>query len=334
MARRRSSQSRQFEKHGGGRLSRREWLCRTFLAAAGVTISAARLARSAEPAPKASEAKEIADVQALARKAGLGPFAVSRRTHFLGMGDADDRFRENALAICESLSTAFLEHFGDKGFELKLPADRLTVITLRDDISYQAFSGEDPGTTVAGHYDLDTNRLVMFDFRPKKNEPGAVRDPERVNLLALVHETTHQLCFNTGLLSRQASVPDWVSEGLATYAELWQRKKTKIGATNVPWLSYLKNAKTTDKPWIDLTTLMVDDSSFQDETTMHLAYAESWLLVHSLMKPPRLAGFQAYLREIPAQASPAERVKLAEKHLGSLAELEGNLARELKRLSR
>ena len=54
-------------------------------------------------------------------------------------------------------------------------------------------------------------------------------DPERVNLLALVHETTHLLCFNTGLLSRKANVPAWVSEGLATYVEIWRNKQTQIG---------------------------------------------------------------------------------------------------------
>ena len=334
MARQPTSKSRGFDLLGVIRRSRREWLLSSLLCAVGASVTATRAARTAEPPVQADEGKEIAEVQAMARKAGLEPFAVSRKMHFLALGNADDRFRENAVAICESLSTAFLEHFGEKGFELKLPAKRLTVITLRDDISYQAFSGEDPGTTVAGHYDLDTNRLVMFDFRPKQDEPGAIANPERVNLLALVHETTHQLCFNTGLLSRQASVPDWVSEGLATYAEVWQKKKTKIGATNVPWLSYLKNAKTTAKPWIDIASLMADDSHFRDEQTMHLAYAESWLLVHYLMKPPRLAGFQAYLRELPPQSSPSERVKLAEKHLGPLPELERNLAKELKRLAR
>ncbi len=66
---------------------------------------------------------------------------------------------------------------------------------------------------VGGHYDLDTNRLVMFDFRPASDEIDLQADPERVNLLALVHETTHLLCFNTGMLSRQTDVPDWVSEG-------------------------------------------------------------------------------------------------------------------------
>ena len=70
-----------------------------------------------------------------------------------------------------------------------------------------------------------------------------VNDPTRVNLLTLVHETTHLLCFNTGLLSRETSVPDWVSEGLATYVELWKNKQSRIGDPNGPWLTYLKDTR-------------------------------------------------------------------------------------------
>ena len=165
-------------------------------------------------------------MQAIAKKGGLGPFNTGRTEHFLGLGDAEDVFRDTALRICESLAPEFLRHFHEKGFDVALPKKRLTVITLKDAESYQAYTGEDPGLLVGGHYDLDTNRLVMFDFRPKGQQPGAVVNPERVNLLALVHETTHLLCFNTGLLSRNANVPDWVSEGLATYVELWRKNKT------------------------------------------------------------------------------------------------------------
>ncbi len=96
----------------------------------------------------------------------------------------------------------------------------MTVITLKDDSSFRAFIGADPGDDVGGHYDLETNQLVVFDFRDKKEDkPG---NAERVNLFSLIHETAHMLCFNTGLLSRQADVPDCISEGLATFVEMWR----------------------------------------------------------------------------------------------------------------
>ena len=283
----------------------------------------------------ANEADEIAAVQALAKKAGLVRFTDSRRDHFLGLGDAPEVFRKTALGICESLSEAFLLHFRQKGFNLAMPAQRLTVITLKDKESYRAFLGEDPGKMVGGHYDLDTNRLVMFDFRPTSDEIDLQADPERVNLLALVHETTHLLCFNTGLLSRQTDVPDWVSEGLATYVELWQRKKpaTAIGTVNRPWLQCLRAGRS----WIMIPDLVADDKSFWDEKTQQLSYGESWLLVHYLMKTDARPKFQAYLAELPpqGQGTAAKRVALAEKHLGSLKKLDRELADHyLKRLAR
>ena len=84
---------------------------------------------------------------------------------------------------------------------MEYPKRRLTLIVLRDQDSYSALLGEAPGKDVGGHYDLETNRLVIFDFRPQQAAIAAEAD--RVNLFTLVHETAHQLSFNTGILNRQ-----------------------------------------------------------------------------------------------------------------------------------
>jgi hypothetical protein len=304
----------------------------------GFVCGLSRFAMAFQSVAKTSDDKEIAAVQATAQKAGLEPFNHSRSEHFLGLGDADDRFRKRALEICESLAGDFIKHFRGKGFNLTMPKERLTVITLKNDISYQAYSGIDPGPSGGGHYDLDTNRLVMFDFRPKGREPAGVANPVRVNLLALVHETTHLLCFNTGLLSRKGDVPKWVSEGLATYVEMWQKKPTEIGAVNIPWLEYLKTRKI---PWIPIPDLIAIDNTFDvgetdvDDKRPELSYAESWLLVHYLMRETQLPRFRAYLAELPTDGTAAQRVEYAEKHLGSLKALDRTLTgKELKRLLR
>jgi hypothetical protein len=318
-----------------GRVSRRSWLSGAFLGLAGA--SAPSLAAWSQQSPRLADdadSIEIARVQASAKKAGLEPFAHSHTAHFIGLGDAPDAFRDRALGICESLAPDFLKHFRDKGFTLALPERRLTVITLKDDISYQAYSGQDPGTAIGGHYDLDANQLVMFDFRPQDNQPAAVADPKRVNLLALVHETVHLLCFNTGLLSRKGELPMWVSEGLATYVEMWTKKKSPIGAVNRARLFPLQQAKTSSMPWIPIADLIAADKVFDDETTAQLAYAESWLLVHSLMKEPRLPRFRAFLSGLPIEGTADERIAYAEKHLGSLKTLDHDLRREFARLSR
>jgi len=290
-------------------------------------------AQGAPPARgDANEAQEIAEVQASAKKAGLGPFALSRSKHFLGLGDAPDLFRETALKRCESLAEAFLTYFRERGFELAFPARASTVIALKDDASYRAYIGEAPGEEVGGHYDLETNRLVFFDFRPKRAELAA--EAERVNLFTLVHETTHLLCFNTGLLSRKADVPACISEGLATYVELWRPAgKGRIGGTNAPRLEALVVARNNAERWIPIAEILADDDFVQSEKTGQLAYAESWLLVHYLLKttPAQLAKFRAYLAEIPVAAGAAKRLEYAEARLGSLKTLDREVNRHARR---
>ena len=281
----------------------------------------------------ASEKTEIASVEAIAKKAGLQPFSHSRTEHFVGLGDADARFRNDALKNCESLESDFLRYFGQKGFKVALPKERLTVITLKGAGSYQAYTGVKPGPTDGGHYDLDSNRLVMFDYRPDGDQPEVVADPVRVNRLALVHETTHLLCFNTGLLSRKADVPLWVSEGLATHVELWQSKRTPIGEPNRPWINYLNESRSTGRNWIPVADLIATDKSF--DKTAELSYAESWLTVHYLMKSQKqLPKFRAYVAGLNTDPRSTKRVEYAEKHLGPPKDLEHELTRHLKRVSR
>jgi hypothetical protein len=320
-----------------GRVSRRTWLARALLglpAAYGSIRPAFSQQVKGGESNGDSDTAEIEQVQAIGKKAGLERFSHKSTAHFLGIGDANARFRTDALNICESLAPVFLQHFNAKEFKLAMPKNRLTVITLKSAESYKAFISEDPGAIRGGHYDLDTNRLVMFDFRPEGQGPGVVNDPTRVNRMTLVHEATHLLCFNTGLLSRQTNVPDWVSEGLATYVEMWRNKQTKIGEPNIPWLSHLNNVKAGGEN-IPIAELVASDKSFDDDKTAQVSYAESWLMVHYLMKSPQQTPkFRAYLAGLASEEAAAKRVEFAEKHLGSLEKLGRDLDRHLKRVGR
>jgi hypothetical protein len=174
----------------------------------------------------------------------------------------------------------------------------------------------------------------MFDFRPNGAALRVAANPERVNRLALIHETTHLLCFNTGLLSRKADVPVWVSEGLATYVELWG-KKSPIGAPNRPWLDCLNDARRAGTLRIPITDLVASDKSFDDENTAQLSYAESWLMVHYLMKSPdQLPEFRSYLAGLQTDEAATKRVTYAESHLGSLKNADRALDRHRNRVSR
>jgi hypothetical protein len=307
-------------------VSRRTWILGTLLGSAGMSRRAWS-ASGKQGDLSQGELAEIAKVEAIARKSGIGPFTHGSTEHFIGLGDAPAAFRQAGMARAEAFTKAFLAYFGALGFKVELPPQRMTVMTLKNENSYQALIGrENPGMAVGGHYDIDTNRLVMFDLR---NQQARLAVPaERLNSFTLVHETAHMLCFNTGVLSRQADVPACISEGLATYAELWDPNvKGSIGVRNRERFKALWDSEGNPQKWIPLAALLKIDDRFDDPDTEQVAYAESWLLAHFLLKRDAWRSkFQAYLAGLKDQPQgPAGRIKYAESQLGPLDVLDRDL---------
>ncbi len=184
----------------------------------------------------ADDDRELEAVKNLASKAGIEGMKDSKNDQYLAVGDAPAKFRDRALDLCTALSRDYLKHFSAKGFPAEKPKDRLTLVVLSGPEAFAAFMGEKVDQVVGGIYDLETNRLVMFDNR--KNDQ--VGKPELANTIALMHEATHQLTFNTGLLDRQGDVPLFLSEGLAMYGETRRPSgKEKVGELNLEWLPTL-----------------------------------------------------------------------------------------------
>ena len=306
------------------KLTRRGWLVGSLVAGWGLAARADMVSR------------EEADIEALARKAGLPPFRSSRTGHYFGIGDAPDAYRVQALRLGNALATAFQKHFRGKGFDVSSPEHPLTVVALASPDSYSAFLGRDPGPVVGGHYDLDTNRLVIFDFRPDAAILAA--DPQRINTLTLIHEATHQLTFNAGLLDRLGDVPLCLSEGLAMYGEVWRptgRPQPQMGAINTPRLRALVQARNQAAAWIPLDGLLSDDEPLRVEATQQQAYAQSWLWVHSLLTDrAHLPKFRAYLNAIRPRRDPKHRLDDAATHLGNLDRLDRTLQQAARRLIR
>jgi hypothetical protein len=312
------------------RWTRRRWLSAVLSGGCGFWLRRAAIAADAVE-------EEEAQVQERARKVGLGPFRSTVTEHHLGIGDAPDAYRNGALKLAATLAKAYLQAFQEKGFAVAYPPRRLTVVTLKDRISYGAFLGEDPGDVVGGHYDLDTNRLVIFDFRPG-GETARQANLERINTFTLIHEATHQLTYSTGLLDPRADVPVAISEGLAMYAELWRPDgRSVLGMINRPRLKVLvdranQNANQ-EEVWFPLERLLTDDALFQDPAAQQLAYAEAWVLVHYLIKTPAFAPkLPAYLDALRSRRDSTERLTDARGHLGDLDRLNGALRKHAKRL--
>ena len=312
----------------GSSWSRRRWLRDASLLLPGLAMTAWGQAPSKA---KKGEQEAVDQVQSRAKKAGLGPFQQNRKPqqHFLAIGDAPARFREDATKLCEAVGKDFLTYFRGRGFKVAYPEQRMTVVTLKDVASFQAYINDNPAEVVAGQYELDSNQLIMFDLR---NAGANVTEEERrKNTLALAHETIHLLCFNTGLLSREADVPVAVSEGLATYGELWvpPRDAKAFGETNLWRLQMLDGAA-----WIPLTELLTKHGLFDDPKTAQTAYAESWLLVHYLLRQQQLRKFRTYLADIPKLGAAKGRIAYAEERLGSLEALDEHVRRHVQTVLR
>ncbi|WP_406700779.1 DUF1570 domain-containing protein [Singulisphaera sp. Ch08] len=305
-------------------IPRRKWM----LGALFGTIGLAKAGWCSSPTEPT--AAELAPIFARAKKAKLGGFERSESSgnQYVGIGDAPAEFRTEALSICESLAKVYRNYFETKGFEVSSPESRLIVIILKNKKSYKAFVGDeegaDVGAEVGGHYDVESNQLVVFDSL--HNDDGLAASA-RVNTFTLVHEAIHQLTYNTGLLERQADVPVAVSEGFATFGELWQHsnRRSTLGVTNSARLAVFSQPDG-QAAWIPVEEILTNDDLFSAPDTAQVAYAESWVLVHYFMRTPsKLPKFRAYLDAIRQRRDPSHRLEDARTHLGDLTRLDKEL---------
>ena len=305
------------------RMSRRQWLAGSLAIGLGGSIPKAQ-------ADEAGDAAAEESVRSRAKSAGLNlkGFGSNRSGHYLAVGNAGEAFRVEALDLCEKLSATYQTTFKAKGFQAPLPRGRMALVVMADRVAYEAFKGEPAGASEGGHYDIDADRLVMYDFRAG----GAIdagANTTRLNTFTLVHEAIHQLTFDTGLLARKADVPVAVSEGLATYGETWLKARQTMGRVNDPRLSVLKKPGAVE--WIEVEDLLTRDALFSDAATEQIAYAEAWLLVYHLLKTPaKAAKLRMYLESLNTRRDSSHRAEDAAEALGNLAGLD----RELKKASR
>jgi hypothetical protein len=320
-------------------MNRRAWIL-------GVAASWWSVGARAQQEPSSADQREIKEIETRAEKANLDQFRNQLTEHYLGIGNADPRWLADALKLCEGLYDDYLSHFRKKGFPANPPKQRLTVVALADPGSFAAFLGSTPDEAVGGEYDLDSNRLVIFDNRARDKQGQQAR----ANTVSLMHEATHQLTFNTGLLDRKADVPAVISEGLGTYGETRRpRAQTKgseddkVGGINRLRLEVFfadrppaegekaerqAKKKKAEPSWIPFKELLADDKLFTQGSAdaQLLAYSHAWLTVHYLMhKPERTTQFQTYLKAIRKREDNKRRVEDAEAAFGDLEVLDKEL---------
>jgi hypothetical protein len=281
-------------------------------------------------------------------------FRIHSTKHYLICYNTSPAYAEWVGGLYERLFAAFYNYWQRRKVELKEPQFPLVALVFDSQASYARYArGElgDNTRSIIGYYSLKSNQVNMYDltgieelkFSGDRNsaarinavlsQPGAER-----TVATIVHEATHQLAFNSGLQTRFADIPFWVSEGIAIYFETPDLQSSKgwrnIGGVNrVNLFNFRKSLK--NRPPDALVRLLSDDKRFRDPQTASDAYAEAWALNYFLLRK-READYLQYLTELSrlsalVEEGPEFRLTMFKKYFGSdLAALDAEFLRYMR----
>jgi hypothetical protein len=241
-------------------------------------------------------------------------FQIHDTAHYVICYNTTKAYAQWCGALYERLHRAFHNYWQRRGFKLA-ESTPLVAIVFQDRTGFQNYARTEMGSaagSIIGFYSLQTNRITTYDLTGVDELRGRSRQyttsrhvnellsrPEAERLVAtVIHEATHQLAFNSGLQTRFADIPVWLSEGLAIYFETPDLQTSKgwrtVGALNRVRLRQM-GRYLADRPTDSLESLLVTDQRFRDPRSTEAAYAEAWALCHYLMKK-RPKEFVAYLK--------------------------------------
>jgi hypothetical protein len=191
--------------------------------------------------------------------------------------------------------TNFVAFFDDSGgagnaqLEASLASGSAKVRTLNEMISDAGRRGQ---TGLVNTLTAERNSVELQMDRLRQNfaaQAGAH------NAEKTMHETAHQVSFNTGIQLRLVDYPMWLSEGIACQFETAGRMG-KLGPEVISGeRTGVLRAAIKAKGTIPLEKLIAENPPKDaDEKTINLWYAESWALVNFLYVEKR-AGFEELL---------------------------------------
>lgn len=284
--------------------------------------------------------------------------------HYAIVYDTSREYAEWTSSLMEGLYAALVRYWKQQGLELEEAQFPLPIVVHRSAADYRAASAADGvGGAAVGYYNLKSNRVRMFDLTGSDELRAAgsgVRRGSRREITrmlsapaaeplvsTIIHEATHQVCFNTGLMPRLADLPLWYVEGMAVYFEapgsIGSRGWSGVGRVNrrrlVTFLQHLNK-------WGDgsIASLVASDARLRDQRSAGVAYADAWALNYYLIHKRR-AQYVEYvetmqqrepLKGAPAGESAAEaarrRMKVFTEHFGDPAELQQEMLQAMSRL--
>lgn len=275
-------------------------------------------------------------------------FRVHKTKHYVICYNTTEVYASWCGALYERLFDAFHQYWNRQGLQLTPPSHPLVAVIHDTADSFRLEARKELGegaSVVIGYYSMQSNRINMYDLTGSDELGGArgrIRNRAHINQLlsqpaaertvaTIVHEATHQLAYNSGLQTRYAGNPFWVSEGMAVFFESPDLKSARgwrgIGAKHrVQLLEFRRRVANHDVA--TLRTMLSDDSDFRQSATAAAAYADAWAFNYYLLRR-RGDEYADYLSKLaklkPLEAWSAER---------RVAEFEESMGMELEKVER
>jgi len=289
---------------------------------------------------------------ALLKEFGEG-FRINTTKNYVICSNTSEAYSKWCGVLLQRLSAAFHRQWKNANLELHEPQFQLIAIVFRDAKQFAAYATQDEGPELAsaqGYYSIRTNRMVMFDLtNDGKTSANSDREIARRlsmkpgNAATIVHEATHQIAFNTGMHTRYADNPLWLTEGMAMYFETPDLRSPKgwktAGRVNLTRLKRFKDFAANRRTDDSLITLLQDNDRFQSQESVHDAYSEAWALNYFLMKNHRVKYIE-YLKLLQSKPrltwdSKEQRIDDFAESIGkSTEQLDKEFVRYIKRLRR
>ena len=236
------------------------------------------------------DAKEIRDT--LEKEFG-DKYQVTISEHFVVVHPPGEQ--KKWVQPFEILYRQFRNYFWARGFAVSEPTFPMVAVVLNSRKEFDRFLENYVylDSRIQGYYSPTSNRVITY--RGSEGEPD-----DFFQKTTLVHEATHQVAFNTGVHSRIAPAPRWVTEGLATMFE----SKGVHNSEHFPDLADryndsqliafrqgIKSGEMRGK----LLTLVDSDDWFKSDP--QAAYAYAWALSFYLMEK-RPVAYTSYLKAV------------------------------------
>ena len=254
-------------------------------------------------------------------------YEVSTTNHFVVVHPPGD-FDTWAMPF-EKLYIRYLNFFNSRNFNLEDPEFPMVAIVLKTRGEFDRFLENYHGSVdenILGYYSPRSNRIITYDQSVDGN------DDWMYTVDTIVHEATHQSAFNTGLHTRFAPNPSWISEGLATMFEApgvqnsmyYSKKKDRINYGRLRNLRQLYLSEESEVNDRVIASMVGSDEIFRSNPGA--AYALAWGLTFYLAEthPQKYAAFmkEDSLREDFHEYSSRERLEAFIRKFGKISELE------------